>query len=782
MKTLRVDLTEESNQVYNVLPPTRPRALALGYFDGIHRGHQELVSRLLQRAYERGLEAAVFSFDRYPKPVPPHARLNAVVPGQPSPEAMILQSPLPHSEEPFTGLLQTQAQRDEVFALMGVQCLILQAFNSRFASLSAEEFCQKILLDKLNVKVLVVGEDFRFARRQEGNAEMLRRFAEKNDVELFLVPPVRSRGEIISSSLIRGLIEAGEMREAEALLGRPFAIPGTVIRGNALGRTVGMPTANIRIPFGMVIPKYGVYVSRTRVGETYYDSVTNIGLRPTVNHTDPLPLAETCILDRHMDLYDKEIEIELLDFMRSEERFPSFLAMSAKISEDLKEAEAYHASTENLYRYTLVNDIPLYLFRSQRFNTTYLLFEFYLPMDRGMVSNYSLLSQVLTAVAPEYPSRPEMQSFLDAEYGASVEAWVSRINNLHRISFRLSAVYNGIDGSKPFENCMDNFLSMLLRPVRDDEDHFLPNIIETERQNLLMEFMTSLNDKTHLAYDRAEANLMADPEDWLNPLGTKEGLEKADNRSLRHAWVKMLAEGGIRVFLYGHLEGCDEADKIAHELAAIPRRDSLKLAPGFNPEIVLYPETRVVKEKGDVELAHLIMVYDGLPPYSSNDVLAARILNYMLGEAQQSLLFTEIRETLGYAYYVDSDYDSFAQTITVVAEVKTDKIEASREVIDRQIRRLAEGDCPKDLFNSALRLYQNDLLQIRDDLEDSLSFDSNESLAGGTFSSEEVLRFTESIAEEDIRKLASKLKLRLTYCLLPRGSDDSVLEAKEGRA
>lgn len=769
---MRVDLSKQANEGYDVLPPNRPRAIALGYFDGIHRGHQELVYKLTERAVELGIEADVFSFDRFPKPVPPNARLNAMVPGQPSPESMILQSPLPSSKEPFKGLLQTQGQRDVTFARMGVDNLILQAFNTTFAGLSAEDFCDKILLERLCVKVLVVGQDYKFARRQEGDAAFLRAWAEKHGVELHVIPHVLLDGEVISSSRIRGLIGEGRMVHAAALLGHPFTIPGTVIRGNALGRTVGMPTANIRIPFGMVVPKYGVYVTRTKVGETYYDSVTNVGLRPTVNHTDPLPLVETCILDRRMDLYDQEIEVEFLKLMREEERFPSFIAMSAKIAEDLNDAKLYHRAAESLYRYTKVQDIPIYLLRSSRFNTAYLQVEFFVPLKEETVSDYSLLSQVLSAVAPDYPTRPEFRSFLDEQYGALVEAWVSRVNNLQKISFRLSAVQNGVDGSNPFMNCVDTFLSMLLRPVRDEEDHFPANIIETERQNLLMEYLAGCNDKSQYACDRAEAQLLRDPDEWLNPLGTEEGLKRADKVSLRDAWVRMLSEGAIRAFMYGRFDDCSLADEIAHQLASVPRRENaLTLMPARNPLLSAFPRTREIQEFDDVELAHLVMVFTGLPVYSSLEILQARVLNYMFGEAQQSLLFREIREKLGYAYYVDSTYDIFAQTMTVTAEVDPEKTADTCRVVLEQLEALAEGSYPEELFRSAVKLYQKDLLQIRDDLDDSLAFDSNGALAGTGFSTEEVMHFTDGIKEESVRALAGSLKRQLTYVLLPRDAE-----------
>lgn len=773
MKTLKVDLTKVSNELYDILPPGRPRGIALGYFDGVHRGHQELVRVMVQRSAELGLESDVFSFDRYPKPVPKYAMLNATSPGNSHHDAQPLRSPLPPAAYAFKGLLQTADQRDEQFAALGVDNIILQEFNSEFAGLSPEEFCDLILRDKLNTKVLVVGDDYRFAKAQAGNIEMLTQWAETHGVELHVVPSVKAEGKILSSSLIREYVEAGRMPEAGRLLGHSFSIPGKVIHGKALGRTIGMPTANIRIPYGMVIPSYGVYVSRTRVGQAHFDSVTNVGLRPTVNHTDPVPLVETCILDRELELYDQEIEVEFLELMRPELRFPSFIAMSNEIAKDLVKAREWHKAHEKAYLYTLAQDIPLYVARSKRFNTAYLQIDVYLPLEAEHASEYALLSQVLTAVSQDYPSRPELQSFLDTQYGAEISADISAVSNLQKITFHMSAVHSGLDGSSPFANSVGVFLDMLLKPARDDEDHFLPHIIETERQNLHMALLAEENDLSQYAYDRAKAHLYCDGTRLLNPLGDKERLSAVDKTSLRQAWMRMLAEGRIHALLLGNIGDTSIADRVAHELSGIPRsQTAMQLVAGRNPQVRTLAGDKSIVEIAEGELAHVVAVYDGMPLYTSLQSLSGHVLNLMLGASAQSLLFQEIREALGFAYYVDSIYDPFSRTVTIIAEVDSSEVEETNRAIEAQVARLAAGDYEEALFAGAKKLFQNDLSQKEDDAEDRLAFISEELLAGAKFNIDEALIYSDTIEQAQITAIAANLRRRLTYVLRPSADAD----------
>ncbi len=770
MKTLQVDLTKSTTELSDILPPERPRAVVLGFFDGIHRGHQELVRTMVTCAAERGIEPCVFSFDRYPKPVPGHVRLNATTNPQKN-EGLLLQSPLPDSRLPFKGLLQTSEQRDEIFEGLGVDKLILQTFNRSFAGMLPEEFCDQILAARLHAKVIVVGDDYRFAKAQKGNVSILREWGASHGVDVYVVPAIRIDGEVLSSSKIREWIEEGNMPQAARMMGRYFRIPGRVIHGNALGRTVGMPTANLRVPNGMVIPMYGVYVTRTRVEDTWYDSVTNIGLRPTVNHTDPLPLVETCILDRRLDLYDKDIEVEFLELSRPEIRFPSFISMSTEIAKDLEKAREWHTHHEHMYLYKLQQDIPVMLSRSARFNTSYLVIDLLVPLAKATASTFSLLAQVLTAATEKYPGRPELVSFLDQEYGAEISVEVSRVNELQKLSFRLSAVHNGIDGSNPFANCVDTLLDMLLRPARGDDDHFLTEIIETERQNLLMTLLAEENDVSHYATLRARQELMKPNFEWVNPLGDSDTLLHVTEEDLRDAWVMMLARGSIQVYLFGNLPTTELADQLSLRLATIPRAsESLKPVAGILPFIPTWGENKTVHEYGDAEMAHVIRIYDGMPPYSSIRVLEGYVLTLMLASFPQSLLYRIIREELGYAYYIDAVYDPFARTLTVIAEVEPAETAETLEIIEREIAALAKDAYEDDLLAAAKKYLQSSYLQAQDDAAERLSLESEEFIAGSKFTSAEVPAYIDEITREKISALASALQERLTYTLEPQST------------
>lgn len=770
MKTLRIDLSQDFGDTYRGLNHNKGRSVALGYFDGVHRGHEELAHTVVQRAEELRLEPTMFSFDRYPKPVPPNTILNAVVPGQDSPTKFLLESPLPPVNYRFKGLIQTDRQRDRYFQRLGIELLILQEFNRHFADMEPEDFLDKIILEKLNTKVLVVGAGYRFSKNQRGDVAMLEKWCEKHNIEFHVIPPIIAGDEVVSSTRIRNAIESGDMAEVQRLLGEPFAIPGTVIHGNAIGRTIGMPTANFRMPSGMVIPKFGVYVSRTWIDNTYYDSITNFGLRPTVNHTDPQPLVETCILDRNVNLYDKYIEVEFLDFMRPEARFPSFIAMSNKIAEDLAYAREWHMNSSKTYLYAMRNDIPLYVSRSDRFNTAYLSLEFYLPMDKKRSSEYALLANIITAASNEFPTRPELKSYLDTHYGSEIKVDIAAINNMQRISFTLSTVHTGLDGSKPFEESYHLLLDMLLNPLRDQNDFFPANIVETERQNLLMLIRAQENNRGRYVLTRAHSELWPKEQEWVNPLGNQAEVSAIGSRELYDAWIRLISESQIRVFLGGKLESTSLADRVMEKLGQFPRlNNTVELIPGKFPEIMHFAEPKTKVERIAVDNAHLIIVFSDLPPYTSMKCASARVLNVIL-DGPFALLSTGLQNDLGMNYDVKSVYNSFQQTITLSVELAVEDVSDVMENLLHQIERIQEGDLSDSWFASAKQANHNRLLQIGDDWERSLRSNSFELLSGRKFVGESADYFAQSVQKENVIELAKKMNVQLRYIALPEGS------------
>ena len=196
-----------------------------------------------------------------------------------------------------------------------------------------EQFVKEILVDKLDAKVVVIGEDFRFGYKRRGDAQLLKELSSQYGYEVQVFEKVRVDGEIVSSTNIRKAIEDGNMEFAERMLGEPYSLSGEVVHGKKLGRELGMPTANVIPDKQKLLPPFGVYASKTLVDGIWYDGITNIGVKPTITE-EKVRLAETFLFDYHGDLYGKEIRTNLYHFEREERKFESIDALKAQMEED----------------------------------------------------------------------------------------------------------------------------------------------------------------------------------------------------------------------------------------------------------------------------------------------------------------------------------------------------------------------------------------------------------------------------------------------------------------
>lgn len=291
-------------------------AVALGYFDGIHIGHQAVLDRALQKAEEKGLIPAVMLFDIHPRKL-----LTGKVP------------PMLLSEERKRVMLKR----------MGFE---VYDFDFRSAmNYSPEEFEEKILLGQLNAGVVVCGYDYHYGKGGKGSPETLKKELTPRDIEVYSLPPVYLGEEAVSSTKIRHLINDGEIKKANAMLGDYFTYDFTVEKGDGIGHKLGFPTINQFFPEDFIIPKYGVYASRVKLDGKYYSSVTNIGIRPTVSGESLR--SETCIFDFEGNLYGKNVEVSLIDFIRKEKKFASLDELKEAVSKDIMTAKEIYKETED---------------------------------------------------------------------------------------------------------------------------------------------------------------------------------------------------------------------------------------------------------------------------------------------------------------------------------------------------------------------------------------------------------------------------------------------------
>ncbi|MBO7318463.1 MAG: riboflavin biosynthesis protein RibF [Clostridia bacterium] len=265
-------------------------AVALGYFDGIHIGHKMVLDRALTAAKEKDLVPVVLVFDIHPRKL-----VSGVVP------------PMLTSEEHKKVRLQEMG-----FTVVD--------FNFREGmNYEPSEFIEKILVKKLGAKAVSCGFDYHYGKGGKGNAETMRQELSERNIEFFSVEPVLLGDEVVSSTAIRNFIQQGEIEKANAMLGEYFSYDFEVKRGDGLGKTWGFPTINQSFPEDFIVPKFGVYMSLTKVDGEEYLSVTNVGVRPTV--AEDSMRSETCILDFSGDLYGRRVQVQLVKFIREEKNF-----------------------------------------------------------------------------------------------------------------------------------------------------------------------------------------------------------------------------------------------------------------------------------------------------------------------------------------------------------------------------------------------------------------------------------------------------------------------------
>lgn len=288
----------------------KKRVIALGFFDGVHLGHQALLRTAVERAQEKGFSSAVFTFDRSPKEFVTGVKV-----------------PL---------LTTNDERRATIQSLFPVESVIIEPFDEQMMTMPWVDFVL-MLAQKYRAGWLVAGHDFRFGHKNAGTPALLCKKAAQLGMGCDIIPAVTLDGVTVSSTLIRQLLREGEMAHAAQLLGHSYTITGEVLHGKGLGRTIGAPTLNVIPADGLLIPAYGVYATRVSVAGRQYDAVTNVGVRPTVDEDGGVTV-ESHLLDVSEQLYGKECHVEFVKLLRREQKFSDLTALQAQIATDIATA------------------------------------------------------------------------------------------------------------------------------------------------------------------------------------------------------------------------------------------------------------------------------------------------------------------------------------------------------------------------------------------------------------------------------------------------------------
>lgn len=290
---------------------TRPTVLTIGAFDGIHRGHQYLVRRVIVRAQELGAASALVTLHPHPRVV----------------------------LRPTSSLryLSTIEERLDWLAPLGLDYAIVFPFSLETSQMRARAFVE-LLVTRLRLVEIFCGKDFALGYKREGNVEFLRALGQEHGFAVTVVEPQTFEGEIVSSTRVRELIEQGAVAQATRLLGRYPSLRGRVIEGDKRGRTLGFPTANLAIAERRLVPADGIYAVRVKIGDRWYGGAANIGIRPTFDKGQRL--VEVYVLDFEDDLYDQVIEVQFIKHLRAEMKFESVDALIAQMQRDVVETRA----------------------------------------------------------------------------------------------------------------------------------------------------------------------------------------------------------------------------------------------------------------------------------------------------------------------------------------------------------------------------------------------------------------------------------------------------------
>ncbi len=287
--------------------------VAIGKFDGFHKGHQKLIDMALEQKKDN-LAVAVYTF-------------------VPSPAVFWGKDDIQE--------LSTIEEKRHIFENAGVDYLVEYPFNQVIADMEPEAYIKEVLIDKMHVKCIVAGTDVSFGKKGAGNYELLQALAEKYDYRVILIDKVQYQDKEISSTLVREQIKAGNMEIAAQLLETPYSVTGKIVHGKQLGRTIGMPTVNVLPEKEKLLPPNGVYFSYVIWNGKKYPSVTNIGKKPTVDNSEVIGV-ETYIYDFEEDIYGETISVFLLKFRRPEMRFSGVEELKKQMEQDLQAGRKFH--------------------------------------------------------------------------------------------------------------------------------------------------------------------------------------------------------------------------------------------------------------------------------------------------------------------------------------------------------------------------------------------------------------------------------------------------------
>lgn len=793
MKTFRL-LYKENKGLYSYQNLPKEAVIGLGFFDGVHRGHQELIAKVLYYAAKLNKPAAIYTFDRYPKqhnanygpglsssedifatksPSLFHSdvnlstisftekeRLSLINKEQRELREKSLQIKKENGE--FLGFIQSEEEKIRTLDRQGLDIVYIQKFDDDFSSCDAKDFFINFN-QALAPTMLITGEDFRFGKDRSGNIDLLRELCVSNNIGFDTSQTLYYKGEKISSSRIREAIFLGELELAEELMGRPFRSLGEVLHGQALGSKFGIPTANIRPTQAKVMPPFGVYISFAKVGNRLYRAITHFGLRPTVNSKDKSPLYETFIYDFNDDLYGQVIEISLLSHERDELEFPSLLAMTNQIAKDLSNGDEAHTKRERFEHTYDYRGLSAYRLQSNRFSTGNLDLVFYLPVNSVKFASILFLSEFLTECTNEFPDEAKLSAYLEDKYAADFVSNVDINSDIICFTLSISALRNGSDGSKPFLESMDMLFSHLLDITIYNEE-ILNSLFESLKKRLVMQVKVKSQKPSNRVYN--EALKLVYPNEIISK-SADELIRECEDLTLSDVikTYEILMNQAQRVIVLSGAIDEEESIKIRKFLDKWPEQKvDFKLIPCKYPSLKEASKVGTIKSKHSGELSHACLIYDGISPYNSLQQLKFYLLSEIIAGDSIAILFKSLRLDHSYVYSVDGDFDPYLGIFTINFACSKDNMDDAIKLIKNNLSSL-ESYINEDVLETTKNYIINNIKSQSDSLSYLIETYLEDRLMRRHLTIDATIELIRDISLQDIKEAANKLDLKLVYIL-----------------
>lgn len=726
----------------------QPLGLCLGFFDGFHLAHQALVEALHEHCLKEKCVPALFTFDQKPRENLVH--------------------------------LQSLEERLASFEKAGVVYTFVQTFNDTFKSLSPEVFVKKILVEVLNAKLIVVGYDFTFGKDGKAKVSDLEQLCQAYGIKCVVLPPVYYGGQVVHSTALRQMLSEGRLEDYVAFSGKAYVVKGKVIQGQQLGRKLDFSTANLVYGEGLPQLPYGVYYSYTQVGKVRYFSISNLGLRPSIQEQEKQLLLETYIYDFEQDLYGMPIEVELLAFVRPEQKFESLEALKTQVLQDKANGLIWHENRKEAYLKAKIGDIEVYHVPSTDFVTNYFNIELAFPYEKEKHAARQVLFEYLTSLNASCENTLAFNRRLESFYGAALDLKYKRVQGQSIYQLYGQALRQAPDGQSSFKLLFNEALNCLLYPKREAEGNFVKHIYEKELENFKEAFEERKNnaelqiqeDAFRHLYELLSQSLEDREKIFLEAYLRPERLEDYQHFSeeaLEQAYHEALALSKIKVYISGKYTSQDFED-FFQKLALFPqnlKRQSFHKR--YTRPLSPLRATNLVSQTYETPIAqaqsYLHLFYKVDLDFSSYKSFYMNFFNLLLGGDTYSALFKTLREEKHWCYHVGTEYHASLGLLHLQVSVLKGQEQACIEEIHRQMEALQQGKIDEGSFEQMKKSVLGEILSLQDQMVDSLF------RASHLYAQEQrplplkvLYRFVEELKIEDFAKVGLPLSHILTYC------------------